>query len=1413
MSDPRTDLPAPGAPNFNQRLREVIQTYLGRQGNPLDRGLTIRDLVDTGVLKLRSGFQLKPGAGSSIPLEPGDGVVDTYEPDLTPPPTPGSMTVTASISHVMIEHEAPLYRQGHGHLRTRVYGKVVNAGEQLPTFADAAEIGQFSGTIYAQPSNPATTWRLWIKWETVDGVLSVDPAGGINGLEAVTGQDVALLLEALSGQITASNLHADLGARINLIDGPATLSGSVSQRIATEQITRASEIQAERQARAAALLTEAQARGTAISSETQSRITADSALQSQINMLSAAGSGDFSELLAAIQEEQTARIDGDTAEATQRTTLAAQVTELVAVDEYDALERDILGHGVNVLNTAERIRATASLTEEQTVRATADEALSQRITTLSATVGQNAATLTAEQTARATADEALSSNLLSLTAKVNTNTASITSEQQARATADSALTTSINYLQAQVNGNAASITSEAAARAGADSSLSTRIDTLTATVNTADANLSAAIQGEATARANADSAEAAARETLVARVTNAEGSIASQAVQISNRYTKTETDSAISSSSQALSASYQAADAATLSSANAAAEAYAAAKAELARVSSNAYADGVVTAEEQRAIADASAKAEAARVAAVNAAAADATAKANAAKAHADAGILSEQTTRANADSALASSITTLGATVNSNNTTLSAAIQQEVTARANADASQASQISTLQSTVATRGGGAALNADPNFSSNLAWEVYSGSAPQFVILADGAVGKTAIRSSAAGVQNWVNEKARIPIDPAKAYRAQGKLRTVSGSGSTAYLGVALFDADGNNISGNGSQWYYFASAVSPGAGWAAYSGEFGAGTSNPFPSNARTMAPLAILSYGGGSSIHEAQDLRIEDLTDVKLLTASIQTEATTRATQTGELYAKYGVKLDVNGYVTGWAMNNNGSTGDMIVLADRFAVGAPGGGNIVPFTVNTTPQTINGVYVPAGTYMDAAYIQNGTITNAKIANLAVDSAKIASVSADKVTAGSIAVGQHIQSAGYVAGSAGWRINGDGNAEFSNATVRGTVYATNGQFYGTLLGGAATGYSSGAGFYAGSPAAGAYQWRVGDPAGSRIEWDGANFNLVSPQLTIANGNASFGGSLNAASGTFSGALSGATGTFSGTLAAGVLDSAAFDSIKLPYSQPGNFPNQVVPEMKAGWSAMHLRITVVGAGGGGGGGAAAGAPNRNPTSSGGGGGAGQKNVYVVTSGVTPGAPFSVNVGSGGSSGSGSNYWNGSSVSGNPGGAGTYSGVTINGQLYSASGGAAGGAGTSALADAWVYSQPDPLYQIGQGGGAGGSIGGQNGTGGFMVSAPGGAGGSSEFGSGGAGGTASYDYAGQGSNGGIGSGGGGGGADASHPDRGYAANGGYGGPGYVMVEFYDPNTVVLNSRYSALVQWLDTVGHGAVPTAAR
>ena len=116
MSDTRTDLPSVKAPNFEQRVREVLMTYLGRQGNPLDRGLTLRDLISAGLLKLRDGVTLRPGV--QPPIEPGP-VIDAPV-DLTPPPQPTGFTTTAGITSIIVEHDPPVFPMGGGYLRTRL---------------------------------------------------------------------------------------------------------------------------------------------------------------------------------------------------------------------------------------------------------------------------------------------------------------------------------------------------------------------------------------------------------------------------------------------------------------------------------------------------------------------------------------------------------------------------------------------------------------------------------------------------------------------------------------------------------------------------------------------------------------------------------------------------------------------------------------------------------------------------------------------------------------------------------------------------------------------------------------------------------------------------------------------------------------------------------------------------------------------------------------------------------------------------------------------------------------------------------------------------------------------------------------------------------------------------------------------
>ena len=128
--------------------------------------------------------------------------------------------------------------------------------------------------------------------------------------------------------------------------------------------------------------------------------------------------------------------------------------------------------------------------------------------------------------------------------------------------------------------------------------------------------------------------------------------------------------------------------------------------------------------------------------------------------------------------------------------------------------------------------------------------------------------------------------------------------------------------------------------------------------------------------------------------------TSSISTQVTT----TNGLKAQYTVKLDVNGAVAGFGLASTTSaagniTSEFIVNADRFAI-MRGGSNAtaatVPFIVQASSTTLNGVAVPAGVYMADAFIKNGSIANAKIGNAAIDNAKIANLSAAKINTGTL---------------------------------------------------------------------------------------------------------------------------------------------------------------------------------------------------------------------------------------------------------------------------------------------------------------------------------------------------------------------------------------------------------------------------------
>ena len=328
----------------------------------------------------------------------------------------------------------------------------------------------------------------------------------------------------------------------------------------------------------------------------------------------------------------------------------------------------------------------------------------------------------------------------------------------------------------------------------------------------------------------------------------------------------------------------------------------------------------------------------------------------------------------------------------------------------------------------------------------------------------------------------------------------------------------------------------------------------------------------------------QVQANRSESVSGLEAAFAAISTEQSVRAEQNGYQGAQYSIKMQlgqgdravVGGVqMTGTSSATAGPVIDFGVLANKFFVAAPADSGIASdfqLTVQTAPATVNGVVVPAGLYVDAAYISNVTVLWGRFGNLVADSIQATAISASQLTAGNGVIGGTLKSANYVSGSSGWTLRPDGVAEFSGVIVRGTVYASAGNIGGLLIsggginGGSFTGFAwpagTGTGFHLGPSGL-----LLGNLSTGKYLQLTAAGELYAPGFSIAGGNARFAGELAAASGSFTGSLQGAGGTFAGTLTAQnvvVTGNLEYNAATVPLYTAAS-----APHTEAGFRAIEL----------------------------------------------------------------------------------------------------------------------------------------------------------------------------------------------------------------------------------------------------
>ena len=276
--------------------------------------------------------------------------------------------------------------------------------------------------------------------------------------------------------------------------------------------------------------------------------------------------------------------------------------------------------------------------------------------------------------------------------------------------------------------------------------------------------------------------------------------------------------------------------------------------------------------------------------------------------------IFSEQIVRANADSAIASDVTALEASLTttdglvSGNATAISGLDTRVTSAEGSIVSQASSITSLEASLATTDGLVAGNATAVSGLDTRVTSTEGS------IVSQASSITSLESSLAATDGLV----------------AGNATAVSG------LDTRVTSAEGSIVS------------------------------------QASALTSLSTTVGDNTTSISEA----ISSINGVE---------------------AKYGVSIDNNGNASGFQLLSGAGGSAFNVRADQFAVwDVNGNGGVAPFTIFTSPRTVNGVVYPAGTYIknaiiDEAAIINGSITNAKIDNLAVTSAKIDNLAVDTI--------------------------------------------------------------------------------------------------------------------------------------------------------------------------------------------------------------------------------------------------------------------------------------------------------------------------------------------------------------------------------------------------------------------------------------
>jgi len=170
----------PQLKNYMVSIQEAVEIRLGRRGDPRDRAITLRELIDSGLAEELLDNPFNPNAGTGVVDFKPRTVVDT-----TIPPVPTGVAASAAFTSVVVSWDAP---QFSNFAFAEIYRGTSN-DVSAAVLADTT-----TANVWSDSADYDQTFYYWVRF-----VSTSDIRGPFaNSVNATTAEDIAAVMTSLS---------------------------------------------------------------------------------------------------------------------------------------------------------------------------------------------------------------------------------------------------------------------------------------------------------------------------------------------------------------------------------------------------------------------------------------------------------------------------------------------------------------------------------------------------------------------------------------------------------------------------------------------------------------------------------------------------------------------------------------------------------------------------------------------------------------------------------------------------------------------------------------------------------------------------------------------------------------------------------------------------------------------------------------------------------------------------------------------------------------------------------------------------------------------------------------------------------------------------------------------------------------